>query len=170
MATGDVGVSIKDEAITRARLHDTALYVSAGELSLQHEVELYKDVTLSSAQILALNSTPITLIAAPGTGKLLLVSKVVGFNDFQTTAYAGSSEVLSIKYTNGSGASICAFSEVAFCEAAADAWEIPACGLVVPVVNALVCASANAAFTTGDGIVYLRLYYRIVTSTLNNTP
>lgn len=166
----DVGISIKDEAITRARLHDTAQYVSTGELSLQHELSLYKDVTLSAAQLDALNATPVSLIAAPGVGKFILINQVLGFMDFQTTAYAGSSEVLEIRYTNASGSKVCAFSEATFVEAAADAWEAPAILVCNPVTNAAIVAAANADWTTGDGIVYLRIYYRIFTGTLNGTP
>lgn len=167
----DVGVvSIKDEAISRTALHHTERYTNAAELSLRHAVEEYKDVTLTAAQLDALAATPVSLIAAPGAGKITLVTKVIGFNDFGTTAYAGSSQVLNIKYTNNSGATICAFSEANFVEAAADAWEVPAMILVVPVVNAAVVAGANADWTTGDGVIYLRLYYRTVTSTLNGTP
>lgn len=166
---GDVRESISDEAITRSRLHATRLYASDGELSLQHAVSLYKDVTLSAAQLDALAATPVSLIAAPGAGKLIMVNHVIGFNDFVSAAYAGTSQLLSIKYTNGSGALISVFSE-AFGEAAADLWEIPAVVLTVPVVNAAVVASTNADWTTGDGIIYLRIYYRIVTSTLNGTP
>lgn len=166
----DVGSSIKDQAITRSKLHTTENYVANGELSLEHELELYKDVTLTAAQLDTLAATPVSLIAAPGSGKLLLVSKVIGFLDFNSAAYAGSSEVLSIRYTNGSGSLICAFSETTFLEASADAWEAPAMPVCNPVVNAAVVATANADFTTGDSPIYLRLYYRIVTSTLNNTP
>lgn len=167
---GDVGISIKDEAITRARLHDTALYTASGELSLQHEIPLYKDVTLTAAQLDALNATPVSLIAAPGAGKIIVIQQVVGFMDFVTTAYAGTSEVLEIRYTNASGSKVCNFSEANFVEAAADAWEAPAILVCNPVVNAAIVAAANADWTTGDGIVYLRIYYRVCTSTLNNTP
>lgn len=64
-------------------------------------------VTITSAQLLALNATPITLVAAPGAGKALifeglLIQKPAG------TAYAGiaAGEDLSVKYTNGSGAEL----------------------------------------------------------------
>lgn len=167
---GDVGISIKDEAITRARLHDTALYNATGELSIAHEVPLYKDVTLTAAQLDAIAATPITLIAAPGAGKVLLVNQVYGFLDFNSAAYAGSSQVLNIRYTDGSGDIICSFAEAAFVEATADAYEAPAIIQVHPVVNSPVVANANADWTTGDSPIYLRIYYRILTAAVNGTP
>ena len=45
-------------------------------------------VTLSSADILALHTTPITLVAAPGAGKWLLVHRTVGVLTYGTTAYS----------------------------------------------------------------------------------
>lgn len=167
---GDVGISIKDEAITRARLHDTAMYTATGELSLQHAVPLYKDVTLTAAQLDALNATPITCIAAPGAGKVIVVDQVYGFLDYNSAAYAGTSETLAIRYTDGSGDIICQFTEATFIEATADAYEIPAMIQVFPVVNSPVVAHATADFTTGDSPIYLRIYYRILTAAVNGTP
>lgn len=47
-------------------------------------------VSLSSAQILALNTTPIELIAAPGSGKVIHLKDVVFNYTFVTTAYTSN--------------------------------------------------------------------------------
>lgn len=167
---GDVGISIKDEAITRARLHDTALYTATGELSLQHALPRYIDCTLTAAQLDALNATPVTLISAPGAGKVIVVDQVYGFLDYNSAAYAGSSETLAIRYTDGSGDIICSFTEASFIEATADAYEVPEMIQVFPVVNSPVVAHATADFTSGNSPIYLRLYYRILTAAINGTP
>jgi len=48
-------------------------------------------VTLSSSQIKNLYSSPVTLIAAPGTGKVIDVISIIGKYNFGTTAYSLSS-------------------------------------------------------------------------------
>lgn len=91
-----------------------------------------------------------------------IVFACCGFLDFNTAAYAGTSEVLSLQYTDESGDIICSFSEAAFLEASADAIEQPAIILNVPVANAAVVVAANADLTTGDSPIYIRAWYYVV--------
>jgi hypothetical protein len=74
---------------------DARLYTRAGstikEIGLQNSLVgtlQYATRTLTSAEILALGTTPITLIAAPGAGKAIWVKNVVTRLNFNTTAYA----------------------------------------------------------------------------------
>lgn len=131
-------------------------------VNLGNTIRSYVDVKLTSAQLDTLNATPVSLIAAPGAGKVIIVDKVVGFLDYNSAAYAGSSEVLSIRYTNGSGATICSFQEAGFLEATADTYEVPAIIDVLPVANAAIVAAANADLTSGNSPIYLRLYYTVL--------
>ena len=55
----------------------------------------YSTKTLTSAEILALGTTPITLISAPGIDKAIWVKNVYGRLNFNTTAY--SNQTLRIK-------------------------------------------------------------------------
>lgn len=47
----------------------------------------YKKVSVSSAEILALNTSPKELVAAPGTGKYIMIQKVYFVYNFGTAAY-----------------------------------------------------------------------------------
>jgi len=74
---------------------DARLFTRAGstikEIGLQNSLVgtlQYATRTLTSAEILALATTPITLIAAPGTGKSIWVKNVYARLNFNTTAYA----------------------------------------------------------------------------------
>ena len=131
---------------------------------MQVAIMSIKDVTLSASQLDTLAATPVELIAAPGAGKAIVVHKVYGFLDFNSTAWAGTSETLDVQYTNGSGDVIATFSETNFIEATADALECPAMIQVVPVVNAAVVAGSDADWTTGDSPIKLTLWYSVITA------
>lgn len=56
--------------------------------------------SLSSSEILALNSTPITLVAAPGSGKAVQVLAISMKHNFSGSAYVVAG-VLEIKHAGG---------------------------------------------------------------------
>lgn len=60
------------------------------------------EVTVSSAELLALRATPKSLVAAPGAGKMLEFVAAVLFAD-NGTAYTVSTNDLAIRYKDGSG-------------------------------------------------------------------
>lgn len=66
---------------------------------------LQKKVTISSAEILALNSTPKELIAAPWAGYIVDVRSITAFLDYNGAAYA-TYTTLDFRYTNWSGAKV----------------------------------------------------------------
>ena len=49
-------------------------------------------ITLTHAQVLALNTTPITLVASPGAGKMILLHKFIAVGEL-VTPYTGSGSV-----------------------------------------------------------------------------
>jgi len=58
-------------------------------------------ISVSSAELLAINTTPITLIAAPGAGKRIIVHNVSSTFTFVTAAYTGDTS-LQLKYSGSS--------------------------------------------------------------------
>ena len=126
------------------------------------------DVTLTAAQILALNATPIQIIAAPGAGKAIIVEDAQFMYDFVAAAYAGiaAGEDLALKYTNGSGAQILAVETTGFLDAVADEYRHALPGYaalgIEPVANAAVVAHMlTGEIITGDGLVKVRVRYYI---------
>jgi len=131
-------------------------------------------VDVSSAEIKALHGTPITLVAAPGSGKLLEFVSAVLILD-KGTAYddAASDGNLVIRYTDGSGVIVSAEIEAdTFIDSAADAVT-----RAIPVNNAIVAAAATGCvnqalvlhnngneFTTGTGVLQVNITYRLHTS------
>jgi len=62
-------------------------------------------VSLTSAQIKALHATPITLIAAPGAGKSIIISELFSIMYYggSNVFVAGASQRIDLLYVNGSG-------------------------------------------------------------------
>lgn len=79
--------------------------------------------TITSAQILALNATPITLIPAPGVGKTIIVDEIQLFLDYNSATYvAGAGEDLTFQYeTSNVGIAVIDNDAVAFLTATASA-------------------------------------------------
>lgn len=124
-------------------------------------------VTLTSAQILALHTTPITVIASPGANKAVLIESVET-RHAAGTAYAniaGGDDIL-LKYTDGSGAQCFTTIETTgyLDQATAQIRHYPnnTIGAHAPVAAAVVVASLAGQIDTGDYDVLLRIRYRIV--------
>lgn len=125
-------------------------------------------VTVSSAEMLALNATPKTLIAAPGGGKALILVAAELWLDYGSAAYAGiaAGEDLTIKVSNAAGATLATIETTGFLDATANAFryvEPTTTAARTPVANApLVLHLLTGEITTGDSPLKLRLLYREV--------
>jgi len=128
-------------------------------------------VTVSSAELLALNATPKTLLAAPAAGHALILVAAELWLDYATTAYAGiaSGEDLAIKYTNASGDVLATVETTGFLDATADAFRYvvpPTTAAITPVAAApLVLHLLTGEIITGDSPLKVRLTYRDLTLT-----
>jgi len=63
----------------------------------------YRDVTLTNAQVLALRATPIALVAAPGSAKVVEFISAVIVASQAAGAWTESADNLGVRYTNGAG-------------------------------------------------------------------
>jgi len=126
------------------------------------------DVTISTAELLALNATPKTLVAAPGAGYAIIPVDVQLMLDYNSAAYNGiaAGEDLEVRYTNGSGQLVATVETTGFLDATADAYRhvYPAStAATVPVSNAaLVMNLASAEIATGNSPLKVRVRYRTV--------
>ena len=126
----------------------------------------YAEVEISSAEILALFTTPKELVAAPGAGKLLEFISLLLAYDYNTTVYTiGTATDLQVKYTDATGAAVSTTQGVTdFLDQATDQLrsldklEVS----VTPVVNAaLVLTLAVATVTLGDSPIHAKVAYRV---------
>lgn len=125
-------------------------------------------VTLTNAQLLALFTTPIQLLPAPGAGNMWDILDMTLENKFLTAAFAAGG---AIQASYGAGVTTPATATVA-----ATFLTSPAASSVIKVAGALAQAlstavlntavnitNATANFTTGAGSVVVKLTYRMVT-------
>lgn len=129
----------------------------------------FADVTLTTAQVLALRATNITLVAAPGASKALVPVAVHMFLDYAGTAYvqAAGTDALGIRYTADTEISELGTEAqmTTFLETTADAsLYINIQADFVPVANkALVLDNKGAAeYATGTSPISVRVFFRIV--------
>lgn len=151
-----------------------------GHLILNKRVGQHTDLlgasvvtTVTSAQLLALNATPQTILAAQGAGLAIVPLRWAIYKP-AGTAYAGiaAGEDLVLKYTNGSGAQCASVIETTgFLDQAtaqtryafAPASTGSTAGDVTPVANAAVVLHLlSGEITTGDSPIYVRLWFDII--------
>jgi predicted RecA/RadA family phage recombinase len=123
-------------------------------------------VTISSAELLALNATPKELIAAPGAGKAIVPVDAELFLDFNTTAYGGiaAGEDLAFRYTGTAGNQVGTVEATGFLDAIADAHRVQLFNSTTdPVANApLVLHMLTGEITTGNSPLKVKVRYRVV--------
>lgn len=120
-------------------------------------------VPLTSAQILASNTTPITLVPAPGAGKYISVDEVVAKMTFGSVQYTGANAV-EVRYTDGSGVKVTGDLAAAWLNSASTRVDKAiGAAVAVAVANAaIVVAVPSANPGAGDGTVTLDILYRVV--------
>lgn len=130
-------------------------------------------VTVTSAQLLALNATPKTIIAAQGAGLAIVPTRMAIYKP-AGTAYAGiaAGEDLVLKYTNGSGAQCTGVIETTgfLDQTTAQTRYVgmpgstgTTAGDVTPVANAAVVLHLlSGEITTGDSPIYVRVWHDII--------
>lgn len=120
-------------------------------------------VTLTSAQILALSTTPIQILPAGGTGAYISIDEILVKGPATgSTPYTGAN-ALEIRYTDGSGVKLTGDAAAALINSAS--------GRVDKVVGAAGTAVANAAVVAvvptanpaaGTGTITLDIVYRVI--------
>ncbi len=133
------------------------------------------EVKVTSAQVLALNATPITLVAAPGADYAAIFEGAIIYKP-AGTAYAGiaGGEDLSVKYTDGSGLAVGQAEATGFLDqtGAETRWvraftAASADSSIEPVANAvLVLHLLSGELTTGNSDLHVRVYYRVIPTAL----
>jgi hypothetical protein len=120
-------------------------------------------VSLSAANILALNATPITLVAAQGAGTTIIVDSILVTMTTTATQFANGGAV-EFRYTDASGAKVSADLAAAVVTATAGTTRtLKTAADVTAVANApIVVDNATAPFITGTGTAVITVNYHVV--------
>ena len=132
----------------------------------------YKKVTLTNSQLKNLRATPITLVAAQGSGKVLEFLGGIAKLSGGANAITESADNMAVKYTDGSGVAV---SQTVECTGFIDQ-TVATTTSILPKIDAIAAysASGNKALVlhqTGDGewagnaaadvTMIVSIYYRI---------
>ena len=125
--------------------------------------KVYEDeILITTAEILALYTTPKVLVAAPGAGKVLQFISAVGFLDFNTAAYT-TRGILTVKCHTTAVSDPCAAA--ALVQQADDCYEeinklSTEVELVVNKPLNLYCDTGNPV--VGDSPIRMKVMYRVL--------
>src|SRR3990167_37345 len=154
----------KEERDIREHQHDGLQATSVKEFNIFENKKESARFLLTSAQILALNTTPITLIQAI-PNSFIVVEGITARLNFNTTAYTGANN-LEFRYTDASGVKVTADMINTFLNSAATAYDNVA-GVeaeLTPVINSpIVVRVPTANPGAGNSTLDLFIKYYVVT-------
>lgn len=188
-ASGDIGTtSLKNNCVTSAELAATTITASqiaantitnaqlaantVGINQLATAVMQTAQVNLTAAQVKALNTTPIQLVAAQGAGLVVFVNSVVVSMVYGTATYSCNASGASLFYGATAAGQACGVTVTqAFIQLSSGtnfAYIRGNATLMTDVTANLANApvtikAATSDPTTGDSLVKILVYYKVVT-------
>jgi hypothetical protein len=144
---------LADDSVTSAKILESVIQ------SIQ--------VALTAANIIAMRTTPVSLIPAPGAGKIVIVDSILAKVVRTATAFTGGGAV-EFRYTDASGAKVSADLAASLITGAAGTAHAHVGGIeasITPVANApIVITNADAVFAAGTGTANISISYRVITA------
>lgn len=116
-------------------------------------------VTLTAAQIQALVSTPVTLVAAPGAGWITSILSATAYIDYGSVAYTGGADLL-VEYGT---ATVVTFDGILALTADSVMVASPAGTVAVGAIsNAPIVVTAEDVPAAGDSPVTVSIVYTLI--------
>lgn len=144
----------------------TQYQLDTAKANIRTETILYTQVSLSSAQLLSLNTTPVQLVAAPGAGKYIVPIHMSFDYTYVSTTYS-SATIQTYETSDKSGTITSNTSFLSFTASIIrQLYQTGAAGgsAITYVANQpLMMWATGGDPTTGDGTAKVNVYYKIVT-------
>lgn len=131
---------------------------AVNSLATQNYIET--TITVTSAQLLALNGADVSLIAAPGLNKYIKILLVTSFLDFNSVQYTAS-QPLNVSVGGNTAASI----PTSQYNNNADRVYSAAVSSIALAANAAVFLTTDASPTNGNSPLKLKIRYQILDTT-----
>ena len=165
-ATLPKGSKVSRHIVASGAVVDAEEYLLKAEGFALNEAVYVKELTLTNAQVLALNTTAIDFLASPGTTKIIKPIRGEIRHNYATAAF-GLSDVTDIefKYTNASGAALVKVPTTGVLDQAANKKAFSNAETnCIGVANAKVVVHAHGSAdpATGGGTVTVKLFYQVV--------
>jgi len=151
---------------------DARLFTRAGstikEIGLQNSLVgtlQYATRTLTSAEILALGTTPITLIAAPGVGNVIIVNKIYCRLNYNTVTYTNRNLFIKLNGANNDvagGSSIIGSSLTRITQLTSSNDNLNTASDLTLIENASLIAYLNLNPTVGNSTMDILIEYQIL--------
>jgi len=123
----------------------------------------YKNVRITSAEILALNATPKELVAAPGAGRAIEFVSAALFLDYGAATYTGNGTLI-VEAVTGPVVLSGVLPAASLLHKAADGFAVMAplsTGIDLVVNDAIELKEPTGECTVGDGTLTVRVGYRV---------
>ena len=131
---------------------------AVNSLATQNYIET--TITVTSAQLLALNGTDVTLIAAQGANTYIKILLVTSFLDYESIRYTAT-QPLNVSTGGNTAASI----PTAQYDTAADRVYSPAISSIALAENSAVFLTTDASPTNGNSPLKIKIRYQVLNTT-----
>lgn len=163
-ARSDKTIDLQSPTIITGATTITGNTAVTGNFTQNGVIKNSTTITLTAANIIAMGTTPVTVIAAPGAGKCTVVDNVTFKMVTTATAFTGGGAV-EFRYTDASGAKVTADVAAAVVTAGAGTSFTNVRGIeasLTCVANApIVVRNPTAAFAAGTGTATLTIEYHV---------
>ena len=158
-STPDEGWLLVGTASGDSEWQDASYYVTDTIDSVYGGALRKATVTLSSADILDLHNTPVTLVAAPGAGKWLVPVQFVAYFTAGASEYLSGGSVVAAWYWGTERRADIA--DLSGTTSAVAVTAVTATGNASDVVNKAILIGAVDALTLGDGTLTVTVWYTV---------